>query len=87
MIIPRYIIDNLPAQVKIPFLHWTEYMESNLSFNLADSEIHTKGHSERVLLYALLIGEKMAEQSIHNAAFFWKVKFSSSTSTYGMSTI
>lgn len=60
MIIPRYIIDNLPAQVKIPYLHWTEYMESNLSFNLANSEIHTKGHSERVLLYALLIGERMA---------------------------
>lgn len=35
MTTPRYIIDNLPAQVKIPYLHWTEYMESNLSFNLA----------------------------------------------------
>ena len=63
MRIPRYIIDNLPARVRIPFLHWTEYMEKNLSFNLADSEIHTKGHSERVLLYALLIGEKMAENT------------------------
>lgn len=63
MRIPRYIIDNLPARVRIPFLHWTEYMEKNLSFNLADSEIHTKSHSERVLLYALLIGEKMAENT------------------------
>ena len=63
MTTPRYIIDNLPAQVKIPYLHWTEYMESNLSFNLANSEIHTKGHSERVLLYALLIGERMAENT------------------------
>ena len=63
MIIPRYIINDLPAQVKIPLLYWTEYMEDNLSFNLADSEIHTKGHSERVLLYALLIGEKMAENT------------------------
>ena len=63
MTTPRYIIDNLPAQVKIPYLPWTEYMESNLSFNLANSEIHTKGHSERVLLYALLIGERMAENT------------------------
>ncbi len=63
MIIPHYIIDNLPAQVKIPFLHWTEYMEKNLSFNLKDSEIHTKGHAERVLLYALLIGESMVENT------------------------
>ena len=63
MIIPRYIINDLPAQVRIPLLYWTEYMENNLSFNLADSEIHTKGHSERVLLYALLIGGKMAENT------------------------
>ena len=63
MRIPQYIIDNLPARVRIPFLHWTGYMEKNLSFNLTDSEIHTKGHSERVLLYALLIGEKMAENT------------------------
>lgn len=53
------IIDNLAEPIRIPFVYWTENMEDNLSFNLSDSEIHTKGHSERVLLYALLIGEKV----------------------------
>lgn len=59
MITPRYIIDNLSEQVRRPFIYWTKYMEDNLSFNLIDSGIHAKSHSERVLLYALTIGEKI----------------------------
>lgn len=57
---PQYIVETLPEQVKNDFLYWTEYMENNLVFHLPDSEWHTKGHCERVLLYALLIGVQVS---------------------------
>ncbi|WP_289192375.1 hypothetical protein [Xylanibacter rodentium] len=56
MRMPQYFVEMLPEQVKKEFLYWTEYMESNLVFSLPDSELHTKEHCGRVLLYALLIG-------------------------------
>lgn len=34
-------------------------MEDNVHFSLTSSTIHTKNHAERVLLYALLLGEKV----------------------------
>ena len=57
---PQYIVDTLPEQVINKFLYWTEYMEDNIVFHMPDSELHTKGHSERVLLYALLIGVQVS---------------------------
>ena len=57
---PQYIVETLPEQVKNDFLYWTEYMENNLVFHLPDSEWHTTGHCERVLLYALLIGVQVS---------------------------
>lgn len=55
MTIPQDILEKLPKQVRIRFEYWERFMRKNISFNLTDSEIHTKKHCERVLLFALLI--------------------------------
>lgn len=54
MKIPEKIIKTLPDNIKEPFMYWRNYLEKNISFNLTGSDIHTKEHAERVLLYALL---------------------------------
>lgn len=59
MNIPNYELDKLPAVVRNLFLHWVDFMERRITFNLVDSEIHTEGHCERVLLFALLIGYRI----------------------------
>lgn len=56
MKVPEIIIHSFPEYIKKPFLYWKSYLEKNISFNLADSDMHTREHAERVLLYALLIG-------------------------------
>lgn len=60
MRIPPIIIDSLSGKVRQSFLYWAKYMETDLSFSLPDSRIHAKGHSERVLLYALLLREQVS---------------------------
>ena len=48
--------DKLP--IKKAYERWYQYMEQRLEFWLPDSELHTKVHSARVLLLALLIGHQ-----------------------------
>lgn len=55
MKIPLNVIDGQPRLVKDMFLKWCKYMEDNVTFGLYDSDVHTKGHCERVLMYALIL--------------------------------
>ena len=49
----------LPGAVKRDYDRWSRFLEQQIDFSLKDSEKHTKAHCARVLLYALLIAEKM----------------------------
>lgn len=52
-------LDNPNYQsIKKIYEHWYQYMEQNVEFWLSDSEWHTKSHSARVLILALLIGHQ-----------------------------
>ena len=55
MIVPSKFVRALPPAVGKCFKIWAEYMYQSIPFQLADSMIHSTAHSERVLLYALLI--------------------------------
>lgn len=53
------ILDKPVCQpIKEPYERWYTFMENNVEFWLPDSEWHTKSHSARVLLLALLIGHQ-----------------------------
>lgn len=56
MIVPAKFVRALPPVVGGCFKKWAEYLYSSVPFQLADSKIHSTAHTERVLLYALLIG-------------------------------
>lgn len=60
MKIPQYQLDRLPATVREMFLRWNGFMEEHVVFNRPESEIHAMGHCERVLLYALIMGNEIA---------------------------
>lgn len=59
MNIPRPEIRSLSPAVKEVFLKWNGFMYRHVRFNRPDSEIHAANHCERVLLFALIIGEKI----------------------------
>lgn len=59
MNLPKVEIDNLLPVAKKMFLQWDDFMYSRICFNMPDSEIHAASHCERVLLYVLIIGEKI----------------------------
>jgi hypothetical protein len=60
MNIKENILEKLPAQVASMFRYWNDYMEQQVEFwpIEGDIDIHTESHCERVLLLALLIGER-----------------------------
>ena len=57
MKIPQSEINRLSPIVKQKFLYWDDYMHRHVKFNMPDSDIHAEAHCERVLLYALILGE------------------------------
>jgi len=57
MNIPQSEINRLQPTVRNEFLRWDDYMYSHIRFNMPDSEIHATAHCERVLLYALILGD------------------------------
>lgn len=61
MIVPSKFVRALPPVVGECFRKWATYMYKNVPFQLADSKLHATTHSERVLLYALLIGGSEAD--------------------------
>lgn len=53
------ILDKPVCQpIKKPYERWYTFMQENVEFWLPNSEWHTKAHSARVLLLALLIGHQ-----------------------------
>ncbi len=75
-VVPQKLVRQFPAAVREPFRRCAEYMYENVPFNMPDSEIHAHAHCERVLLYALLLAEKMlpgdtaAQEVLAHAAMF-----------------
>lgn len=59
MNIPDSELRTLSPVVRNLFLQWDDFMHRHVKFNLPESQIHTEGHCERVLLYALIMGEKI----------------------------
>lgn len=59
MNIPKSEIEKLSPAVREKFLQWDDYMYRRVRFNMPDSEIHAAAHCERVLLYALILGESI----------------------------
>lgn len=49
----------IPEAIKRDYDRWRNFLEQQVDFSLKDSEKYTKAHCTRVLLYALLIAEKM----------------------------
>ncbi|MBU3804195.1 MAG: isochorismatase family protein [Candidatus Cellulosilyticum pullistercoris] len=46
-------------KIKDTYYKWYQFMEREVSFSLKDSQKHTKEHCARVLLYALVIANRM----------------------------
>ena len=49
----------ISEQVQNDYKRWHHFLEQEVKFSLPDSEKHTKEHCARVLLFALLIADKM----------------------------
>lgn len=45
--------------IKIQYDKWYYFLENKVVFSLSDSQIHTKHHCARVLLYALIIASQL----------------------------
>lgn len=59
MNIPKSETDKLTPAVSGLLHKWDEFMDKRVKFNMADSEFHAASHCERVLLYALIIGDNL----------------------------
>lgn len=63
------VLNNPDCQpIKKHYELWYTFMEENVEFWLPDSEWHTKAHSARVLLLALLIGHQkgLSDEELEN---------------------
>jgi len=52
-------LNELSPYTRNLFLKWRRYMYECVEFNMPDSKIHAWNHCERVLLFALRLGEKI----------------------------
>lgn len=58
-VVPQKLVRQLPAAVKDAYRQWADYMYEHVPFNMPGSVIHSTAHSERVLLFALMLGDKL----------------------------
>ena len=58
-IVPQKLVRQFPDAVKTAYRQWADFMYERVPFNMPDSEMHSTAHSERVLLYALMMGDKL----------------------------
>lgn len=58
MMFEEVITECSDPYVRERYTFWCRFMEQNVRFWREDSELHTKQHCARVLLFALLIGRK-----------------------------
>lgn len=59
MKMPYCEIDRLSPVVKELFLRWTGFLYTRVNFNHPESPVHAAPHSERVLLYSLILTKKI----------------------------
>lgn len=59
MFLEQVMNDPICQPVTKRYKQWYEFMQENVEFGLADSIKHTKEHCARVLLLALVIGDKI----------------------------
>lgn len=59
MNLPQHEFEQLSPTVGELFIKWATFLHRDVNFNHPESLIHAAPHSERVLLYALIIGEKI----------------------------
>lgn len=50
---------DVPKEIEIDYIKWCDFLEKHVDFWLKTSDMHTKEHCSRVLLFALLIGKKL----------------------------
>lgn len=68
-------VNTPPESIRTDYEHWCSFIEEKMAFNLQASQLHTREHESRELLYALLIAGKIGvsqeEKTIlcHAAAF------------------
>ena len=58
----------IPEPVQKDYERWRQFLEQEVQFSLPDSEKHTKAHCARVLLFALLIADKMKLTKVEREA-------------------
>lgn len=58
-VVPQKLVRQFSPAVREPFRRWAEYMYEHVPFNMPDSHFHAHAHCERVLLYALLLADKI----------------------------
>lgn len=74
--IPEKHLAALSPEARAVFDRWDRYMHTRVRFNMPQSKIHTHAHCERVLLYALMLGDRIfgsdpeALEALAHAAIF-----------------
>ena len=63
------------TDVQERFVRWYEFMEKNVKFHMDDSELHTKHHCARVLLFALKITSEYGLDDEDTDALAWAAVF------------
>lgn len=57
--ISPYLPEDMDTELKSWYRELCDYLDKHIEFNHTESEIHTKMHTARVLLYALLLAERI----------------------------
>ena len=62
--ISPYLPKNMDTELKSRYRELCDYLDERIEFNHVESEIHTKLHTARVLLYALLLAERILPNDV-----------------------
>lgn len=69
------LIQQEKKEVQKRFEKWFEFMEKNVKFHMGDSELHTKYHCARVLLFSLKIAAEYRLDDEDTKALAWAAVF------------
>lgn len=56
MPVPDNILAGLDPSARASFMVWSEFLKERVNFSFPDSNLHGALHTERVLLYAIILG-------------------------------
>lgn len=71
----KSLIQQEKAEVHKRFVRWYEFMEKNVKFHMDDSELHTKYHCARVLLFTLKIAAEYGLDNEDTDVLAWAAVF------------